>query len=581
MGILEEFDAFYSKVNEEKLPCEFTEQYDITECLSSVDGCDTLLVKEKATDKKMVAKCYAAGSLLFDKAESAQLAGIKSDAVPHFMGEYRNESYRCVLREYVEGISLEEFVRENRLTEEVITDIAVELAKNMQVLHNLDPVVIHRDIKPQNIIIKKDGSIALIDFGISRVYKKDVESDTVFYGTENFAPPEQYGFMQTDIRSDIYSFGIVLSWLITGKAKPIKEPLTKLERIAAKCCEFLPENRYKNDEALLKDLRRTTREHALRTRKIIKRAVAVFLVLAAVLTVGGCLFRALGGEKGVAFQEPLIEKAVRAMLNKPEGAITCTELESITGIYIQGPEVYTSVDDFFDEGGKWYSSDERIRGSITDLSDLRNMPNLRIILLGGQYIRDLSPLADLQYLQRVEFRDNYISDLSPLANKSMLSDACFLSNQLTGIEAVNTWQAIRNLNLSGTGYYDGSPIGSLRHMESLDINNNSDAYKYLAGIYVNELFLGAAGQTDLECIKDVAYVSKLYIRWSDIRDISALTGREDISYLNMESCVIDDLSPLYSMPNLRTVEMSVWEKKQMEELIPIYGEPAFEIIYIE
>lgn len=581
MGIHEEFEAFFNKENEEALPREFAEQYDLIECLSSVAGCDTLLVKEKATGKKMVAKCYKTGSLLFDRTESTQLTGIRSDAVPHFMGEYRNESYRCVLREYVEGISLEEFVRENRLTEEVITDIAVELAKNMQVLHNLNPVIIHRDIKPQNIIIKRDGSIALIDFGISRVYKKDVETDTVFYGTENFAPPEQYGFMQTDIRSDIYSFGIVLSWLITGKAKPIKEPLTKLERIAAKCCEFLPEKRYKNDEALLKDLRRTTREHVLRTRRRIKKAAAAFLILAAALTAVGCLYRAFWGEKGVVFQEPLIEKAVRAMLNKPEGALTCTELESITGIYIQGNEVYISAEEFYEEGGKWYATDERIRGSITDLSDLRNMPNLRIILIGGEYIRDLSPLADLQYLQRLELRDNYISDLSPLANKSMLSDACFLSNQLTSIEAVNTWPAIRNLNLSGTGYFDGSPIAGLKHMDTLDISNNSDAYKYLAGMYVNELSLGAAGQTDLECVRDIAYVSKLYICWSDIQDISALAGREDITYLNMEDCVIDDLSPLFTMPNLNKVEMSVWEKKQMEELVSIYGEPAFEVIYIE
>ena len=115
------------------------------------------------------------------------------------------------------------------MTEDVARDLAIALAKAMKALHTSDPVIIHRDIKPKNIIVRDDGSVALIDLGISRVYKKEANSDTIFRGTEGFAPPEQYGFMQTDIRSDIYSFGVVLSWLLTGKEQPMKLPLTKLD----------------------------------------------------------------------------------------------------------------------------------------------------------------------------------------------------------------------------------------------------------------------------------------------------------------------------------------------------------------
>ena len=117
-------------------------------------------------------------------------------------------------------------------TEDIARELAIALAEAMKALHTSDPVVIHRDIKPKNIIVRDDGSLALIDFGISRVYKKEATSDTVISGTEGFAPPEQYGFMQTDIRSDIYSFGVVLSWLLTGKEQPIRIPLTKMEEIA-------------------------------------------------------------------------------------------------------------------------------------------------------------------------------------------------------------------------------------------------------------------------------------------------------------------------------------------------------------
>ena len=59
--------------------------------------------------------------------------------------------------------------------------------------------------------------------------------------------------MQTDIRSYIYSFGEVLSWLLTGKEQPMKLPLTKLEKVAAKCCAFSPDKRYKNDDELLEE----------------------------------------------------------------------------------------------------------------------------------------------------------------------------------------------------------------------------------------------------------------------------------------------------------------------------------------
>ena len=131
----------------------------------------------------------------------------------------------------------------------------------MRTLHEAEPVVIHRDIKPQNIIIRSDGSLALIDFGISRIYKKGAKEDTVFSGTEEFAAPEQFGFKQTDIRSDIYSYGVVLSYLLTGKAKPIKEPVTPLEKVAARCCAFVPEKRYQNDKSLCRALQKTTRQY--------------------------------------------------------------------------------------------------------------------------------------------------------------------------------------------------------------------------------------------------------------------------------------------------------------------------------
>lgn len=81
------------------------EAYDIVECLSCVDGCDTLLLIQKTTRKKMVSKCYTGDNILFDQTEDAQREDSRSNALPYFVGEYKNETYRCVLREYIEGVS--------------------------------------------------------------------------------------------------------------------------------------------------------------------------------------------------------------------------------------------------------------------------------------------------------------------------------------------------------------------------------------------------------------------------------------------------------------------------------------------
>ena len=576
----EAFNNFYGEGYEDTLPRELVEAYDIIECLSCTDGCDTLLLKQKSTGKKMVAKCYTGDSTLLDQAEDAKLEDIRCTALPYFVGEYKNETYRCILREYIEGVSLDQYVKGHIMTEDIARDLAIALAKEVKSLHASNPVIIHRDIKPKNIIVRPDGSVALIDFGISRLYKKEATSDTVFCGTEGFAPPEQYGFMQTDIRSDIYSFGVVLSWLLTGKEQPMKLPLTKLEKVAAKCCAFAPDRRYKNDDELLDALHRTTREYIVHRRKRTRLAAVLTVVLAVCVTGGVLAYQTLVHDRYVTFHEPLIEEAVRLMLDTPDEPLTMEDLKRVEEIYIQKDTACASQAEFWEVSGEWYGTDARIRGPITDLSDLSHMPNLKVVYIEAEQITDLSPMKELDELQQINLANNNISDLSPLAGKDKLWDFNLLDNgMLEGIEVIRTWPAIRSLNLENTGSYDGSPISEFQRYDYLGIGNNSDAWKYIQGMYINELSIGADGQTDLECIREVAYIGKLNIYYSDIRDISALEGREDITYLNMIECIIDDLSPLYTMPNLATVDMSAIEQGQMEELIAEYGEPKFQINY--
>lgn len=172
MDVIREFQTYYDGGYRESLPGEFTEKYETLECLSHTGECDTLLVKQRDTGRKAVAKCYAQSSPRYEMEEPQQLKTMKNGVIPQYIGEYKNEQYRCVLREYIEGISLEKYVRTHPLSQDVLTELAIGLASAMKTLHDAEPAIIHRDIKPENIIIKEDGTVALIDLGISRVFKK-------------------------------------------------------------------------------------------------------------------------------------------------------------------------------------------------------------------------------------------------------------------------------------------------------------------------------------------------------------------------------------------------------------------------
>lgn len=145
-----------------------------------------------------------------------------------------------VIEEYIEGNTLGKLIDEKApLSKKLITSIAKQLVSAMEALHNAK--IIHRDIKPDNIIINASGHIWVIDYNISRFYRDEVRKDTEIMGTFGYAPIEQFGMMPTDYKSDIYSFGATLKQLL-NYAK-IKGGLYK---IANKSMRLDPVQRYKD-----------------------------------------------------------------------------------------------------------------------------------------------------------------------------------------------------------------------------------------------------------------------------------------------------------------------------------------------
>lgn len=126
--------------------------------------------------------------------------------------------YSYIVMDYIVGEHLDRYVkaREGRVPTETLIRFGLQIAEGLQYLHTHRPPVIHRDVKPSNLLVDGKGQIRFIDFGIARTYAADKTEDTIQLGTVGFAAPEQYGGRQSDGRADLYSLGAVLLYLGTG-----------------------------------------------------------------------------------------------------------------------------------------------------------------------------------------------------------------------------------------------------------------------------------------------------------------------------------------------------------------------------
>lgn len=153
--------------------------------------------------------------------EVAMLSLLKGEyGIPLFYEYLIDAENWYLIMEYISGQTLEEYLQskpEGFLTEEEIITIGIKLAQILQKLHKRQEPVIFRDVKPANIMITPDQKLYLIDFGVARYFIAGKTRDTTPFGSPGYAAPEQYGHAQTDERSDIYSLGITLQTLFTGR----------------------------------------------------------------------------------------------------------------------------------------------------------------------------------------------------------------------------------------------------------------------------------------------------------------------------------------------------------------------------
>ena len=190
------------------------------------------------------------------------------------VGEDRGLNY--MVMELVEGITLKEYIeRKGRLSHKETISIAIQMCSGIGAAHASG--IIHRDIKPQNIIISKDGKVKVTDFGIAKAITSNTVSTNAM-GSVHYTSPEQARGGFSDQRSDIYSIGITLFEMVTGQVpfdgettvevamKHLQQEITppselvpdipySLEQIILKCTQKSSERRYESTEALIQDLK--------------------------------------------------------------------------------------------------------------------------------------------------------------------------------------------------------------------------------------------------------------------------------------------------------------------------------------
>ena len=181
----------------------------------------------------------------YDAALYRTLLQVHVPGIPEIYHVIEDEDKLIVIEEYINGSTLSEYENEHGVFSPISAlNIAMQLCDILQRLHSMSPPVIHRDIKPSNIMISQDLKITLIDFNASKTYDAAKTRDTILMGTADYAAPEQFGFSQSDARTDIYAVGVIINVLLTGKL-PKEDLCSKpISKIVSKCTNIDPDKRY-------------------------------------------------------------------------------------------------------------------------------------------------------------------------------------------------------------------------------------------------------------------------------------------------------------------------------------------------
>ena len=608
-----------NKIWNDYLPEDMQEHWTVYECLKESEDSSTFLVKETATGILCVLKWGRNRQTEFLRNEMEimeKMADRKLSGIPKAYRIFEENGEVYLVREYIEGKSLAQMVlQKGGISEAEICRISRKICQTAEQFQNPDEPMIHRDIKPENIVVTPGGEVVFIDFGTMRSYKKDGSRDTFVVGTRGTAAPEQYGYTQTDQRTDVYAIGQTMLYMVSEsyEMNQLSECAVsrRMKKIIEKACSFEPDKRY-GDAAQLR--RAVEKCQANNRKKVYKKAGAVFGLIAAgyilaIFSPDGTVIenkRIETAEQSAAeeqiqaeitFREELIEEAVRKELGLSKtDKITASMLENVRKLRIVGKEILDDEDTFWGEGhhvdGK-DSSFGSVRGNITDLSDLAQMVNLEELALCNQKIEDISGLKELP-LKKLYLSKNMITDFSVLLNLIDLDTLCIMENPAENLSVIGECTGILRLNIQGMNLTDIDFLKNLS-LDYLDMSNvevENNIFEPLTEMKkLDTLCMCDVNEAAAETLSQMSTLKALFM-WGDstilenlkplkgmtqletlafTTQISSLEGIEQfpsLNFLSVNFSLVKDLSPVTGAKNLQVIDIS---NADIENFEPLFG----------
>lgn len=608
-----------NKIWNDYLPEDMQEHWTVYECLKESEDSSTFLVKETVTGILCVLKWGRNRQAEFLRNEMEimkKMADRKLSGIPKAYRIFEENGEVYLVREYIEGMSLAQMVlQKGGISEAEICRISRKICQTAEQFQNPDEPMIHRDIKPENIVVTPGGEVVFIDFGTMRSYKKDGSRDTFVVGTRGTAAPEQYGYTQTDQRTDVYAIGQTMLYMVSEsyEMNQLSECAVsrRMKKIIEKACSFEPDKRY-GDAAQLR--RAVEKCQANNRKKVYKKAGAVFGLIAAgyilaIFSPDGTVIenkRIETAEQSAAeeqiqaeitFREELIEEAVRKELGLSKtDKITASMLENVRKLRIVGKEILDDEDTFWGEGhhvdGK-DSSFGSVRGNITDLSDLAQMVNLEELALCNQKIEDISGLKELP-LKKLYLSKNMITDFSVLLNLIDMDTLCIMENPAENLSVIGECTGILRLNIQGMNLTDIDFLKNLS-LDYLDMSNvevENNIFEPLTEMKkLDTLCMCDVNEAAAETLSQMSTLKALFM-WGDstilenlkplkgmtqletlafTTQISSLEGIEQfpsLNFLSVNFSLVKDLSPVTGAKNLQVIDISNADIKNFE---PLFG----------
>lgn len=185
-----------------------------------------------------------------------RLPGEKQTQLAAVYACYEEDGQTFSEEEYIDGETLSDILRRQSLDAAQAAAIAREICLALEKLHSLG--LVHRDVKPENIMLTKEGRVVLLDLDAAALLEGTLDTNTVLLGTAGYAAPEQFGFSRCDVRADIFALGVVMNVMLTGEHPSVRLAKGRMGKIIQRCIQTNTDKRYQDVQALLRALPENT-----------------------------------------------------------------------------------------------------------------------------------------------------------------------------------------------------------------------------------------------------------------------------------------------------------------------------------